>query len=209
MLIGLTGGYCAGKNAVAALLEARGFLCFDLDKLGHEALGLEETQEAIAWRFGPGALGPEGFLDRKALATMVFKDPEGLADLEGIVHPAVYRLLRPRVAAARAEGRDVCLNAALLYRMPDAADCDFIIEVRAPLAIRVIRGCARDDSRIRDAIARIRNQRSFWKLRRKSGRPVYYLKNGKGHDELAKGLDALLSRLSTKAQQEEHKPSQH
>lgn len=194
MLIGLTGGYCAGKNAAAALLEERGFLCFDLDKLGHEALGLVETMEAIAWRFGPGALGPDGLLDRKALGIIAFNDPEGLADLEAIVHPAVYRLLRPRVAAALGEGRDVCLNAALLYRMPDTANCDFVIEVRAPLLIRVIRGCARDELRIRDVLARIRNQRDFWKKRHASGRPVFYLMNKGDREELRKNLENLLER---------------
>lgn len=199
MTIGLTGGYCAGKNAVQALLEERGFLCFDLDRLGHEALGLEETMEAIAWRFGPGALGPEGLIDRKALGVLVFDDPEGLADLEAIVHPAVYRLLRPRLAAARAAGRDICINAALLYRMPEASDCDFIIEARAPLAIRVIRGCARDGLRIRDVLSRIWSQRSFWKRRADSGRPVIYLENGGDRAVLAEKLGKLLAGKTTQS----------
>lgn len=194
MLVGLTGGYCAGKNAVAGLLEERGFVCFDVDQLGHEALGLEETQEAIAWRFGPEALGADGFLDRKALAAIVFHDPEGLADLEAIVHPAVYRLLRPRVKAALAEGRDVCINAALLYRMPDAKSCDAIFEVRAPLLIRIIRACARDDTNIRGALARILSQRSFWKKRRATGRPILFIKNGKDRERLAQNLGRALER---------------
>ena len=170
MLVGLTGGYCSGKNAAAAILEKRGFVCFDVDKLGHEALRLEESMEAIAWRFGPSVLLADGSLDKKALAAIVFDDPEGLADLEAIIHPAVYRMLRPLIKAARDDGRDVCLNAALLYKMPDAADCDVFLEIKAPLLIRVIRGCARDDLGIRAVLSRIRSQSSFWKKRPKSVR---------------------------------------
>lgn len=196
MLVGLTGGYCAGKNTVAALLEARGFLCFDLDKLGHEALGLEETQEAIAWRFGPGALAGDGFLDRRALGRLVFQDPEGLADLEAIIHPAVYRLLRPRLASALAEGRKVCLNAALLYRMPQSRDCDLVIEVTAPLCARIRRGKARDGLDRRAILARIQSQRPLWKLRRGLGTKVFFLRNRRGGPELEKGLSRLLERLN-------------
>lgn len=196
MLVGLTGGYCAGKNTVAALLEDRGFLCFDLDKLGHEALGLEETQEAIAWRFGPGALGEDGYLDRRALGRLVFQDPEGLADLEAIIHPAVYRLLRPRLAAALAEGRKVCLNAALLYRMPEAAKCDFVIEVVAPLGARIRRGRRRDGLDTRAILARIRSQRPLWRLRRGLGTKVFFLRNRRGGPELEKGLGRLLERIA-------------
>ena len=191
MTIGLAGGYCAGKNAVEALLREKGFACFDLDKIGHEALALEETMEAIAWRFGPGALGPDGLVDRKALGGLVFGDPEGLSDLEAIVHPAVYRLFKPRLEAELAAGRDVCLNAALLHRMEEAKGCDFIIEVRAPLAIRVIRGCARDGLRIRDVLARIWSQGSFRKELHAIGRPVRILRN----DGELRALDSKLEKL--------------
>ena len=191
MTIGLAGGYCAGKNAVETLLREKGFTCFDLDRIGHEALALEETMEAIAWRFGPGALGPDGLVDRKALGALVFGDPEGLADLEAIVHPAVYRLFTPRLEAEQAAGRDVCLNAALLHRMEEAKGCDFIIEVRAPLAIRVIRGCARDGLRIRDVLARIWSQGSFRKELHAIGRPVRILRN----DGELRALDSKLEKL--------------
>jgi dephospho-CoA kinase len=193
LILGLTGGYCAGKNAVAALLEARGFLCFDMDKLGHEAMGLEESMEAIAWRFGPTVLNPDGSVDRRALGAIVFDDPEGLADLEAIIHPAVYRLLRPRLKAAVNEGRDVCINAALLYRMPDTALCEAIIEVRAPLPLRVARGMARDGLSASAVLARIRKQRDFWKRRRESGRPIIHVRNAGSLAALEARLDRVLA----------------
>ena len=97
MTIGLAGGYCAGKNAVEALLRERGFTCFDLDRIGHEAL-----------------------------------------------------------------------------------------------AIRVIRGCARDGLRIRDVLARIWSQRSFRKELRLLGRPLRPLWNDGDRRTLEDRLERLL-----------------
>jgi dephospho-CoA kinase len=195
LTLGLTGGYCAGKNAVAALLEARGFTCFDVDKLGHEAMGLEESMEAIAWRFGPSVLNPDGTVDRRALGAIVFDDPEGLADLEAIIHPAVYRLLRPRLKAELDEGHDVCINAALLYRMTDTALCEAIIEVRAPLLLRVSRGMARDGLSAPAVLLRIRKQKDFWKRRKESGKPIILVRNAGSMAALEARIDRVLACL--------------
>jgi dephospho-CoA kinase len=192
MVLGLTGGYCSGKNAVAAILEQKGFTCFDIDELGHEALGLEESMEAIAWRFGPTVIRPDGSVDRRALADLVFGDAEGLADLEAIIHPAVYRLLKPRLAAALAAGHEACINAALLYRMPEATGCAAIMEVLAPPRVRIARGMARDGLTARQVKARIKEQRPLWKRRAESGRPVVFLRNCGGEDRLAALVEAAL-----------------
>ena len=98
MLLGLTGGYCVGKNAVAAILEKRGWTCIDVDALGHEAVEL--ARDAIVARFGTGVIGSDGRVDRKAVARIVFADPAALADQEAIVHPVAIRLLDARIAAS-------------------------------------------------------------------------------------------------------------
>ncbi|MDP3179194.1 MAG: dephospho-CoA kinase, partial [Spirochaetaceae bacterium] len=165
MRLGLTGGYCAGKNAAAALLAARGWDCVDVDALGHEAMEL--ARDRIVERFGPGILGPEGSLDRRALARVVFSDPRALADQEAIVHPVAIELLEARVAEAegraRAAGEEplVCVNAALLHRVPHLAGCAVVIEVRAPLALRFARALARDRAGPAAAIRRLWRQRRF------------------------------------------------
>ena len=47
------------------------------------------TLSAIAQRFGPRLVRPDGSLDRAALAAIVFPDPEALADLDRITEPAI------------------------------------------------------------------------------------------------------------------------
>jgi len=197
MLLGLTGGYCAGKNAVAAILERLGWTCIDVDRLGHEAVDL--ARDAIAARFGPGVLGADGRVDRKAVARIVFSDPAALADQEAIVHPIAIRLMGERIEAAElaaaAAGREakICLNAALLYRTPQAARCGAIIEVRAPLFTRLRRAKERDGIGARRAMERVLRQRSFWSLRASSGRPVFALRNSGSVADLEKETRRVLA----------------
>ncbi len=167
MLIGLTGGYCAGKNAVASILEARGWTCVDADLAGREAMLLPEVRGAIAARFGPGVLAPDGSPDRRAIAAVVFSDPAALADQEAIVHPAAIRLVNERIAAAekaargRGEEPRICVNAALLHRAGILGRLDAIIEVRAPVLIRLARGLRRDGEGPGGALRRLTRQRGF------------------------------------------------
>jgi dephospho-CoA kinase len=186
MLIGLTGGYCAGKNTVAAILERRGWTCIDVDKLGHEAIDM--AADAIRERFGAGVMGVEGRVDRKELARVVFSDASALADQEAIVHPVAIRLMEERieaaVEAARAAGQEprVCVNAALLHRAGIIPSCGAVIEVRAPLLLRLARGMRRDRAGALAALRRMARQRGFRAaLRgaaREAGRPIIAIRNG-------------------------------
>jgi len=211
MLIGLTGGYCAGKNSACAILEARGWKCIDADLLGREAMRLPEAREAILRRFGPGVALPDGSLDRRAIAELVFSDPAALADQEAIVHPIAIRLIGERIAAAeaaaRAEGREslVCVNAALLHRSGMLARLDAVIEIRAPILIRLLRGMRRDGEGLGGALRRLTRQRGFAAALRsaaaaesaRAGKPpppIIGLRNGRGGEVLeAAVLEALLA----------------
>ena len=94
--------------------------------------------------------------------------------------------MEERVAAAESEAKAagleslICVNAALLYRTPQALRCGAIIEVRAPLLARIRRAKTRDGISAGGALRRILRQRSFWRLRPASGRPVVPLRNAGG-----------------------------
>ncbi|MDR1099613.1 MAG: dephospho-CoA kinase [Treponema sp.] len=156
-IIGLTGTYCAGKNHVARLFEARGIPVLDVDKLGHRALEIE--RDAVARRFGPSALGEGGAVDRRRLGALVFGRPGELAALEGIVHPAANRLTEEWVAARG--GRPCVLNAALLHRSSAFARLDAVILVKAPVLTRLLRARKRDRLPWMDIIKRFESQSAF------------------------------------------------
>jgi dephospho-CoA kinase len=200
MLLGLAGGYCAGKNEVARILEARGWTCIDADALGHEAV--EMARDEIVRRFGAAVLGRDGRVDRRALARAVFADPAALADQEAIIHPIAIRLVEEAAAAAEAAARAagaesrVCVNAALLHRAGDLASrCDAIIELRAPLMIRAARGLRRDRAGLASVLRRITRQRGFRGALRAAaaGRPIVVLRNWRGTTALELALDRALA----------------
>ena len=93
-VLGLTGNIASGKSTVAEILASQGARVIDADRLVH---GLYQagtpTFEAIVDRFGLEVAG-RGEIDRPALGDMVFGDPEAMAVLEAIVHPAVAAQIR-------------------------------------------------------------------------------------------------------------------
>ena len=104
LLIGLTGGIGSGKSTVSAGLAERGAVVVDADAIVHE---LQEPGtpvfEAIVEHFGTDIVTADGTLDRVALAERVFADADELAELNGIVHPAVGVEIAERLAAAGAD----------------------------------------------------------------------------------------------------------
>lgn len=98
LAVALTGGVATGKGFVGKVFEELGCYRLEADRLGHETL--RSTGEAFAGAvelFGREILGPDGEIDRRRLGALVFPDPEKLARLNAIVHPAVERLRRARV----------------------------------------------------------------------------------------------------------------
>ena len=160
MLIGLTGTYCAGKNHVASLLEARGLPVLDVDKLGYKVLEMEK--ETIFTQFGKDLRMADGSLNRRLLGQRVFGKPEKLAALEAIVHPAANRLTNEWVAdRGRAGDRACVINAALLHRSTVFDHLDRIILVTASFFTRLIRAKRRDRLSWAEILKRFASQKDF------------------------------------------------
>jgi dephospho-CoA kinase len=156
-LIGIIGGIGSGKSTVAARLASRGAVVIDADELTRELMapGTPVTAAILA-RFGDAFRRPDGSLDRAALGRLVFSDPERLAELESIVHPAVGEVERERIHAADA-GRPVAIviEAVKLVEAGHAGWCDevwlVVCEPEAQLARLIGRGMAESDARQRIA----------------------------------------------------------
>ncbi len=98
MRVGLTGGLGSGKSTVATMLGQLGAHVLSSDDLARQLMQPGQAVfAAIAARFGPSVLTPQGTLDRAALARIAFqptaKNPQGQIDeLNAIVHPATIAL---------------------------------------------------------------------------------------------------------------------
>jgi len=150
VVLGILGGIGSGKSAIAGLFTEAGAELVDADRLAREVLGKPEARARVAAAFGPDVLGPDGQVDRKALADRVFTDPKALEALNAIVHPEVRERIRERILLHR-RGRDggagpgsvLVLDVPLLAGSPLQAECDGWVYVEAPAALRQARIRAR------------------------------------------------------------------
>ena len=114
LIIGLTGNIATGKSTVLRYLAAKGAYVLDADKLAHESMQIgTHTYWAIVDAFGESILQADGAIDRKALGKIVFNDPAALAQLEAIVHPAVFSLARQELVTV--EAQIIVLEAIKLF----------------------------------------------------------------------------------------------
>ncbi len=115
-VIGLTGGIGSGKSTVAQFLAELGAAVIDADRIGHEALkpGGEACQQILE-AFGKEMATPLGDIDRKKLGGIVFNDAEALAQLNRIVHPRIYDMVKAQLEEYRRQLVDMLvLEAPLL-----------------------------------------------------------------------------------------------
>jgi dephospho-CoA kinase len=129
-VIGVTGPIASGKSTVAELLRQRGADVIDADRVYRSLLqpGSGLWRQVVA-RFGPEIVGPDGEINRAALGGVVFADPEALADLDRITHPAVVAEVRTRIA--RSTAPFVVLEAIKLVQSGLASDIDALWFVTA------------------------------------------------------------------------------
>ena len=160
LLVGLTGGLATGKSTVSATLRALGAVVLDADVLAREVV--EPGQPAlaeIAREFGPSVLRPDGTLDRKKLAAIVFAEPARRQRLEAITHPAIRHRFLARLAELEAQGYEgvVVWDAPVMIESGGHKAMDRLIVVVADAATQQARAVARDGDRA-DVERRIANQ---------------------------------------------------
>ncbi len=171
MRVGLTGGLGAGKSTVGKALAARGAAVIDADQVARRVIEPgSDGERAVLERFGPAVKGPDGHLDRQALASIVFANaPERLA-LEAITHPLVHDEIARQLASLPAEV--VVIELPLLTaggRQQYGLDFVVLVDTPEELAVRraVGRGMAEQDVRARMAAqpsGRERRAASDWVL---------------------------------------------
>lgn len=143
MKVGITGGIGSGKSTVCRLFARRGVAVYDSDSEAKRLMTESvELRRRIAERFGAEAYAADGGLNRSLLAARVFTDPQALADLNAMVHPAVMADFA--AWAERQSGDYVVLESAILFEAGLEHAVDRTVAVLAPLELRLERTCRRD-----------------------------------------------------------------
>lgn len=90
IVVGLTGSMGSGKSTVAQMFQELGAYLIDWDVLAREVVRPHmKTWQEIVDYFGRDVLNDDLTLNRPKLGSIVFNDPEKLARLNQITHPAV------------------------------------------------------------------------------------------------------------------------
>ena len=120
-VIGLVGGIGAGKSTVARCLAERGGFVIEADALGHEALRQPEILQQLVTLWGEGIRKPDGSADRRAIAKIVFTNPEQRAALEKLAFPFIGKRCVEEIQKAMSNptAKFVVLDAAVMLVPPD------------------------------------------------------------------------------------------
>jgi dephospho-CoA kinase len=187
LVVGLTGGIGSGKSTVSALLAAKGAVVVDADAVVHE-LQRPGTAvfEAMVDRFGNAIVAADGSLDRSAVADIVFNDPDALADLNGIVHPAVGAEIVRRMDELSTTDAVVVLDVPLMVESARGYPVAglIVVDVDPEVAVRRLvehRGMREDDARARIARQASREERR--------ARADVVIDNSRSLDDLAAQVD--------------------
>ena len=144
-VVGLTGGIGSGKTAVSDRFAALGIAIVDADVASRVVVEPGRPALAdIAEHFGTEVIDAGGALDRAALRTRVFSDPNERRWLEQLLHPRIAEEIRSGIAGATSPY--AMLVSPLLLEAGQAAYANRILVVDVPVEVQIARTMARDDN---------------------------------------------------------------
>lgn len=160
-VIGLTGGIGTGKSTVSNYLRTHDIEIIDADEISRYIVqpGMPAL-EAIEKAFGPDILLPDGNMDRKKMAEIVFNDPAKKELLESITMPMIIGVITGYAESFKETNEPgiIIVDAPLLYEVGLDSICDYVWAVKADLETRVERVCQRDSATKEQVMARVKNQ---------------------------------------------------
>lgn len=155
----ITGGIGSGKSTAASYLVRDGVLHLDTDQIAWQVRESGLVTEPLVQRFGLQILTPEFEIDPHALAEAAFASPEGVRDLNAIMHPLILQRMTDALSpscCARSDAALAVVEVPLIEPgSPYLGLADEVMAVVAPEELRVARAVARglDEHDVRERIS--------------------------------------------------------
>jgi dephospho-CoA kinase len=197
--IGIVGGVGSGKSALARWVADHDptIRVFNADEAGHRAITRPEVIRQLTESFGSGILMPDGSVDRRQLAALVFKsgvDGKTLRhELEAVVHPVIQQERDQLLEEWAAGGtvRAALIDAALLLEAGWKNHCAAVVFVDVPQSIRearvAVRGWTPEELARREA--------SQWPLEKKREAADFVIDNSQTLDIAGRQLYEYIDQI--------------
>lgn len=148
IIIGLTGGIGSGKTAVSDWFAKQGIDVIDADVVSCTISTKDAILKTLKENFGDWVITTTGELNRTALRQHVFHNPDALATLNAIMHPAIKQEIFTQLAQTTSPY--VILSVPLLFESAKENDkgwagiCQRILVVDVSPALQIQRASHRD-----------------------------------------------------------------
>ncbi len=154
MIVGITGGIGSGKTTVCSIFRQLGVPVYEADVEARKLYDLEpEIPDRIKKEIAEETFDKKGKLDKRKLSELVFQDEVLLKKLNKIVHPHVIRHFAEW--KKQYSGAAYLLKeTAILFESGANQDCDRVINISAPVELRIRRVIQRD-KRTREDVEQI------------------------------------------------------
>jgi dephospho-CoA kinase len=140
-IIGLTGGIASGKSTASTYLKQKGLPIIDSDAIVHRLyLENEMMRQQIKEYFG---IDVQTSQDKKALAQIIYKNPEHRLKLNDIIHPYVFKTIKCELKKLKDE-KKVIIDMPLLFEVGYEKSCDQTVLIYCSEEIQIKRLMKRD-----------------------------------------------------------------
>ncbi|MBL8880472.1 MAG: dephospho-CoA kinase [Phycisphaerales bacterium] len=199
-VIGLCGGIGAGKSVVASEFARRGCFVVDSDRLNREIMQRPEVIATLCGWWGQKVIGPDGNVNRKAVAEIVFQDSAERSRLESLMHPLIDRArehMMHRAFDDRAV-RAIILDSPLLFESNLNRLCAVTVFVDASEQTRRARV---RQARGWDELELHRREAQQWPLQRKRAACDVVINNDNAIETVAPQVAAILQQQELRSPQ--------
>ena len=161
LVVGLTGGIASGKSLVSNYLKELGAAIIDADELARDVVKPHSPAcQEIREYFGAGVFEPDGNINRKKLAELVFNSQTEREKLNSIVHPRVVETTLELKEKYLNEKKAplIVIDAPLLIEAGMTELVDEVWVIAVPEQAQLDRLMSRDKLSLTEAQNRLRSQ---------------------------------------------------
>ncbi len=155
--VALTGNIGSGKSIITRIFKTLDIPVFIADIEARLLYYREDVKDVLRQTLGERIFGPEGEINTKALADVIFNDEKALKNVNNIIHPLVYEVYQKWLGLYREEQYTIH-ESAILFENNLISRYDKVIVVTAPEELRLKRVMERDHVDADVVRARMANQ---------------------------------------------------